>query len=206
MVLQACLFHGSKTSSPVQPAPTVSIAVLPLNVAESLQSPPGSREPRLSEEEPRLRSIAIASAVAATRVLHGIPGIEPVPIWQALLVASGKLGNSRHVSPSAAAELANMLNVRWTMMGEISPGPEGYVLLIDFIPARQALIPFRYQRGVQPELLNRRVNEALEQFLRYAGHPVSQLKTATGAEGWSELSRLAEAVERNVIGDKDFEL
>ena len=154
------------------------------------------RTRRLSEEEPLLQSLSIASAVAVTNVLHSIPGIEPVPMWQALLSVSSMIGDSRWVSPSRAAELANVLSVGWAMTGEISPGSEGYLLVLDFIPAKSSIIPFRYERSLRPELLNQRLNETLEQFLRYAQHPAPQLKTVKSAEDWSELFKLAEAIDR----------
>ncbi len=211
LACQGCLFRGSKTNSPVEPASPVSIAVLPLNVREQPQSPASPAQAagngrqnqatsggraRPSSAEPTLQSMSIASAVVATSVLQGIPGIEPVPMWRALQVASTILNNTRWVTPSMAAELANMLSVRWTMMGEISPASEGYNVIIDFIPSKPAVFPFRYQKVLRRELLSQRLGEALEEFLRYAGHPVPQLRTLDRGGDWSELSRLVEAVDR----------
>jgi len=190
LFLQGCFFRGSRTNSPTGPAPRVSIAVLPLNIPE----PPQASGSRL--QGPTLQTLSIASAVMATNVLQGIPDVEQVPLWRTLHAASSLIDKSRRATPSEAAKLANMLSVRWAMTGEIAPNPEGYVLIIDFIPAKSSGIPFRYQRDLQPETLARRVNEALEQFLRYAQHPVPQTKTLTRPVDWSDLFRLAEAIDR----------
>jgi len=143
-----------------------------------------------------LQSLSIASAVAVTSALYGIPGIESAPMWRTFAAASNMAGRSRRITPLMAAELANVLGVRWAMTGEIYPSPDGYTLIVDFIPAKASVVPFRYQSSLRPELLDERLDQALEQFLRYARHPAPQLGRRTRAVNQSELFKLAEEVDR----------
>ncbi len=157
---QSCLWHRDKAGTPATQASQVSVLILPLNASLS---------------DPTQQSLSIGSAVLAEQILLGVTDVSPVPLWRGIPAAQGVLGGSRNITPATASDLANLLSVPWAMIGEVSQEGDRYAILIDFIPAKQSMIAFRYMRDLRPELLEPKVYEALGQFLRYLRRPSARL-------------------------------
>jgi hypothetical protein len=56
---------------------------------------------------------------------------------------------------------------KWAVCGEITATKNGIHLLLDFIPAKETGIPFRYENDADPDSMQVAIREGIEQFLRY---------------------------------------
>jgi cell division protein FtsN len=101
------------------------------------------------------------------KVSESAPDLEAVPLWEAMPIAVEAAGNSRDITAEVAAYIASRLTAKWASHGELSPAKGGVQMMVDFIPAKTTLVPFRYEKQASIESLGGSFNEAFEQFLRY---------------------------------------
>jgi cell division septation protein DedD len=122
------------------------------------------------------------------------PDLEIVPLWESLPIAVEALGASRAITPEVAAYVASRLTARWASQGDITPSKAGITLLVDFIPARPTLVPFRYENDGPVTSLGNHFREAFEQFLRYlVARPLGKdVRTPDPAS----IREIAEALDR----------
>jgi len=147
-----CLFRKhTPPSAPTLPAP-VRIALLPLNV------PQGNTD---------LRWVSLASAVLEAQTAMAAPDLDPAPLWESMPAVLQSLGTSRTVTSDIAELTAARLTARWSIAGDLKPAGNGISMLMDFIPARTTLVPFRYEQTGGMDALEPRFQEAFDQFLRY---------------------------------------
>jgi hypothetical protein len=147
-----CLFHrkGPEAATP-RPAPA-RIALLPVNVPH---------------DAPDLRWLSFTTAAMMAQVVLSSPDLEAVPLWESVPVALQSLGNSRTVTLDLAELVATRLTARWATQADLFMDNKTPRLRIDFIPADTNLVPFRYEKPAPTNLLEERLREAFEQFLRY---------------------------------------
>jgi cell division septation protein DedD len=148
-----CFFHKKKLPAappvPVQPA---RIAVLPLN------TPP---------EDAELRWLSLGADVVMAKVVQNAESLELMPLWESVPLAIDTLGTSRSLTPDQAASIASRMAAKWAVCGEITPAKSGINLLLDFVPAKETGIPFRFEKQLSPDAMEGAIREAFEQFLRY---------------------------------------
>jgi hypothetical protein len=152
LVIQpGCFFRKSKVQEPQARTPA-RIVLLPLNVPA---------------ENADLRWVSLATPVLMAESIKQSPDLEIVPLWESMPVALEALGASRVITTEIAAYVASRLTARWATQGDLTPSKAGISLLIDFIPARATLVPFRYENDGPVTSLGSHLREAFEQFLRY---------------------------------------
>jgi len=168
-----------KAPAAVQTAPApIRIALLPLNTPA---------------ENPDGRWLSLASAVVLARAGVNVSELEIVPFWESMPVAIQSMGTSRSISPDQAAYMAGLLTAKWATSGEISTTKGGLLLLVDFMPAKETMIPFRYQKQTDVDSLSGNLAGAVTEFLRYqvAAPAIAELP----AEKTAELRELAQALD-----------
>jgi len=105
------------------------------------------------------------------------------------------LGQSREITPELGAYVASRAGAKWSSVGEISAGKDGFNVLLDFIPAKSNLVAYRYQNQAKPDAMAPHYYEAVNQFLRYL--VARPLPKQTGAvPDQALLKQLAEALDR----------
>ena len=149
-----CLLHIFKHKprpAPVLPA-RARIALLPVNVAG---------------EDASLRWYAFASVVLMDEVAHAAPDLEPIPLWESMPVTMQALGNSRTITTDMATQIATRLAAKWATAGDLLTANNNVTLRLDFIPAQTTVVPFRYEKSISGDVLEDRITESFDQFLRY---------------------------------------
>ncbi len=173
------LFRHRKAPAAVQTqAAPIRIALLPLNAPA---------------ENPDARWLSLAAAVVLARAGVNAPELEIVPLWESMPVAIQSMGTSRAISPDQAAYMAGLLTAKWAASGEVSSTKSGVSLLVDFMPAKETMIPFRYQKQTDVDSLTGNLTDAVTEFLRY------QVATAAppdvSAEKMPALRDIAQALD-----------
>jgi hypothetical protein len=157
----------------------IKIAFMPFNVPENNKD---------------LRWTAMAAPILMAKVSKQSQDFELIPFWQSMPVAIQKAGRSRSFTPDAVAEASVWLSAKWTSYGEFTPTKTGVSMMIDFIPNKDNITPFRYIRSGRMDWIESGVHQAFEQFLRYlSGHP---LEPERGLKDLSVYRNLAEALDR----------
>ncbi len=173
----ACFFRKHKVEVPQTRSP-IRIALLPGNV------PAGSDE---------LQWLATATPLLMAQATEDSPDIEVVPLWESMPITIETVGESRTITEENAAYVASRLSARWATLCSVSPDKAGAALLLDFIPAKPTLVPFRYEKKVAVSGLNSSFREAFNQFLRYlVAEPLAEKKLPDPAS----LRPVAEAFNR----------
>ena len=104
-------------------------------------------------------------------------------------------GPSRGFTQDSAANIATWLSAKWSVMGELAPAKNGFSIIVDFIPSRSSLVPFRYTKTGRLDTLGSGFNDAYNQFLRYlVSKPMAPSK---GSETtMTSVKELAVALDR----------
>jgi hypothetical protein len=174
-----CLLHRHKTPAAEVPPSPIRIAMLPFN------TPP---------ENADIRWLSLAAPIMMAQAAENSPELEIIPLWQAMPAAMQVLGTSRSIGPDQAAYIAGLLTSKWAVAGEFTPAKKGVILLIDFIPSKETMIAFRYEKQTAVNSLQANFLEALTQFLRYqVAKPSAAKESATLDAGL--LRELAPALD-----------
>lgn len=175
----ACLFKGSKNA--VMPSAPVRVAFLPFN------TPEGDTE---------FRWASLAMPVMLAMVAKDAQALEPVPLWESMRVTLESVRNSRTVTQRDAAYVANWLNLKWAVIGDLSgKSGEMVTLLVDFIPPQDEDIPFRYIKKARIDAFDVHTRKSFKQFLEYiSAPPMDDVKGRHIA--LPSLRQLSEALDR----------
>ncbi|MEJ2109540.1 MAG: hypothetical protein P8Z37_06430 [Acidobacteriota bacterium] len=152
----ACIFGGGDKAV-VMPTAPIRIAFLPFN------TPVDSTD---------LQYTSMASPIMMALIVRNSQSMEPVPLWESMRFTMESVRNSRTIGAGNAAYVANWLNADWAVMGSLSKeGTDKVSLMIDFIPARDTSVPFRYLKNVKMDAVDENVRKAFNQFLNYISSP-----------------------------------
>lgn len=175
----ACLFKGSKSA--VMPTTPARIGFLPFNAPED------SKE---------LQWTSMAMPVMMAIITKDAQGLEPVPLWETMRFTLESVRDSRTVTSKDASYVANWLNLKWAVMGDLpSESNEKISLLIDYIPPAETSIPFRYTKKIPMENVDANVRKAFNQFLNYISSPPLD-KQNNRHITLASVRQLAEALDR----------
>jgi hypothetical protein len=174
-----CLFRKKKVEAPDTPPAPTRIVLLPLNAPA---------------DNADLRWYALAAPVLLAKAAESGPDLEVVPLWEALPVALETLGSSRAATEETAAFIAARMGARWSAIGEVSAVKDGISVLVDFIPAKASLVPFRYQEVTKAEKLGGHLREAVAQLQSYLN--LRPLKGSSSFPDPKTLKEIAEALDR----------
>jgi len=175
----SCIFKKNKKVA-VTPPTGIRLVILPFNVPSANQD---------------LRWTALAAPIMMAKVSESARDLEVIPMWETMPVAIEAGGVSRSFTPEAAAYVASWFSAKWSAMGEISPTKSGVSMMIDFMPSRTSLVPFRFTKNGKIDIVGSSLPEAYSQFLRYlAARPI--LPAKKGLQQMTEMKNLAEALDR----------
>jgi hypothetical protein len=203
-VLIASFHFGCAKKSIVSRSSTtnIKIALMPFNVPENNKD---------------LRWTAMVAPILIAKTSRQAQGLELIPFWQSMPVAIEKAGRSRSLTSAAVSEASVWLSAKWTIYGEFAPpsmkrgskknakrsasaiekydpAKNGIYMIIDFMPNKDNIIPFRYMKSGRMDWVESGVHQSLEQFLRYlSGHP---LEPERGLRDLTVYRNLAEALDR----------
>jgi hypothetical protein len=165
----------------LSPTTTTRVAFLPFNVSENNKD---------------LRWTAMAAPIVMAQASRKIKDFEVIPLWQTMPLALQTAGNSRILTQESAVSIASWLSARWAAYGEFRPAQNGATMVIDFIPSKENMIPFRYSRTGKLDGLGSGAHKAFEQFTRYimTGYMLEPEKGK--AKDFASLRSLAEALDR----------
>jgi len=174
----ACFLKKSKPE--IVSTTSVRIALLPFNV---------------SAENKDLRWAALAAPILMAKTAEQAKNIETIPIWETMPIALNNAGATRTITAESAANIANWLSAKWSVMGELIPGKNGVTIIVDFIPASNSLIAFRYLKTGKLESFGTGFYDAYNQFLRYL--VAKPLEPNRGnATNMADMKSTAEALDR----------
>jgi len=169
----------SKAVVAAAPAP-VRMVLLPFNVAS---------------EKAELRWTAMAGPILIAKASALSQDLDIVPLWQSMPAAVDAAGASRSLTSESAATVASYMTAKWSALGEFSPAKNGISMMIDFIPTKASLVPFRYMRSSKLDSVGPGFPEALSQFLNYlVARPLQTSKKSQ--QSLTSLQSLAEALDR----------
>lgn len=175
----SCIFRGNKSA--VMPSAPVRIAFLPFN------TPKNNKD---------LRWAAMAMPIMMAKITQKSQGVELAPLWETMQFTLEFVGSSRVVTAESAAYVANWLSSKWSAMGELSQDNKDKVsLMVDFIPARDLNIPFRYVKTVRMDSIDMNIQKSFKQFLNYiSARPLERSKGKQTS--LTSLRQLAETLDR----------
>jgi hypothetical protein len=177
---QSSCFLKKNKKVAVAPPTGIRLVILPFNV------PSGNQD---------LRWTALAGPIMMAKVSESARDLEVIPLWETMPVATEAGGVSRSFTPESAAYVASWFSAKWSAMGEISPAKSGVSMLIDFMPSRTTLVPFRFARAGKVDSIGSSLPEAYNQFLRYlTSRPL--LPAKKGLPSMTSMKNLAEALDR----------
>ena len=172
----ACFLKKSKTET--FSTTSVRLALLPFNV------PNGNKD---------LRWAALAAPILLAKTAEQAKNLEIISFPETMPIALNNAGTTRTLTADSATNIANWLSAKWSVMGELIPGKNGVTITIDFIPASNNLIPFRYQKTGKLESLE--FYDAYNQFLRYlVAKPLGTNRS--NAANMAAMKSVAEALDR----------
>jgi len=172
----ACFFNRKhKTAEAVAAAP-VRLVLLPFNVPQANKD---------------LRWTALAAPILMAKAGAKSANLEIIPLWQTMPYALENGGASRTFTQESAANVANWLSAKWVVLGEMTPTKRGVLMVIDFIPSRSTMVPFRYMRSGRVDTVAAHFYDAYNQFLRYlVAKPIQRSRgdqpTMTSVRGLAE--------------------
>ena len=174
----SCIF---RSKSVIIPSAPVRIAFLPFN------APEGSSD---------LRWASMAVPVMMAQITKNSPGLDVSPLWETMQFTLESVGNSRIVSEESAAYVANWVSAKWSVMGDLTQEKKDKVsFLVDFIPARDTDIPFRYVKSVGMDSIDLNIRKSFGQFLDYiAARPLE--RGGVRQTSLQSLRQLAEALDK----------
>lgn len=163
------------------PSAPIRIAYLPFNIPEG-------------NEEIQWTAMAIPALMA--KITQESPALNIVPLWETMPLALESVGNLREITSEDASYVANWLNAEWALMGDLSEDDNKKVsLLLDFIPARDTNVPFRYIKVLDMDAFDISIREAFNQFLYYISVvPIED--TGRKQTRLASLRMVAEALDR----------
>jgi len=180
LVSQSACFFLRKSKVETTSVSSVRLVLLPFNVPAT---------------DKDLRWAALAAPILMAKAGEHVEGIELVPFWQSMPTALNLAGTSRTFTPESAANIAAWLSAKWSVLGELTPEKNGVSMVVDFIPSRSALIPFRYSKTGRLDFVGAGFNDAYSQFLRYL--TAKPLEPSRGKEEtMTSIKDLAEAFDR----------
>ena len=175
----SCLLKKNKKVA-VAPPTGIRLVILPLNV------PSGNQD---------LRWTALAGPILMAKISESARDLEVIPLWETMPVALEAGGVSRNFTPESAAYVASWFSAKWSAMGEISSEKSGISIMIDFMPSRTTLVPFRFTRTGKIDSIGSGFPDAYNQFLRYlTARPL--LPAQKGFPSMTSMKNLAEALDR----------
>lgn len=180
VLLQAGCLKKSRPS--MMSAAPVKVAMLPFNAPEDRED---------------LKWTAIAAPISLAKALKRSQELQILPLWETMPVAIENAGPSRSFNQESAASAANWLSAKWAVTGEITAGKSSITMIVEFIPAKENLVPFRYTRKgrVEKQLFSLGFPLAANQFLRYLmAKPLEKERTKVRALTY--FKDLAESVDR----------
>jgi hypothetical protein len=174
----ACFFKKSKVK--VTPVSEVRIAILPFNV------PAGNQD---------LRWAAMAGPILMGKVIERAKDLNVTPLWETMPTAIEAAGVARSFTPETAASIATWLSVKWSVMGDLSTTKTDIRMIVDFIPAKTASVPFRFTKSGKIDDVGARIPEAFSQFAYYLTiRPLESAQKKLPA--LTSVKKLAEALDR----------
>jgi hypothetical protein len=179
ILLQSACF-SKKAGIAIAPTATMRIAYLPFNV---------------SEDKADFRWTAMAAPVLMKKASSKSREFEIIPLWESMPVAIQAAGQNRNLTPEAVESASTWLTARWTAIGEFTPTQNGVTMMIDFIPGKSNLIPFRYLRSGKIDWIESGAQEAIVQFRRYLMIPQLEPERG-GSQDMLSLRNLAEVLDR----------
>jgi len=174
----ACFFKKSKAK--VTPVSEVRITLLPFNV------PAGKQD---------LRWTAMAGPILMGKVIENAQDLIVTPLWETMPIAIEAAGVTRTFTQETATLVAARLSVKWSAMGEFSATKTGVRMMIDFLPAKEGPVPFRFTKSGKIDEVGARFPEVFSQFAYYLTiRPLAptQKKLPT----MTSVKKLAEALDR----------
>ncbi len=175
----ACFLKKRKTETVVSTS-SVRLALLPFNAP-------------LQDKD--LRWGALAAPILMAKAAEQANNLEIIPIWESMPIVRNNAGATRTFTADSAANVANWLSAKWSVMGELITGKNGVTIIIDFIPASNSLIPFRYQKTGKLESFGTVFYDAYNQFLRYlVAKPLAPNRS--NATNMAAMKSVAEALDR----------
>jgi hypothetical protein len=184
----SCVLKKNKKVA-VTPPTGVRLVLLPFNV------PSGNQD---------LRWTALAGPIMMAKVTETARDLEVIPLWETMPIATEAGGVSRSLTPEAAAYVASWFSAKWSALGEMSASKAGVSMMIDFMPSRTTLVPFRFTRGGKLDSIGSSLPEAFNEFLRYlTARPLLPAKKAL--QPMTSMKNLADALDREYGWFRDAE-
>jgi len=114
--------------------------------------------------------------------------------------AKDTAGPSRSFTEETSGIFAGWVAAKWAVMGELSPikgKTDSVAMIIDFVPSKDNLVPFRYSRTIKKGFSGTAFQEACSQFSRYIGAtvPTQSKRKMDHTMEWAKDT--AEALERD---------
>jgi hypothetical protein len=171
---------SKKSKAPVAVIAPVRVVLLPFGV------PADNKD---------LQWEAMAAPILLAKASELAPDLVVVPLWEAMPTAIQSAGASRIFTQESAASVATWLSAKWSILGDISATKTGITTIVDFIPAKNNQIAFRYMKARRTDFLGSDSREAIMQFLRYL--VARPLESAKGnLPNMTSVKTLAEALNR----------
>ena len=144
-----------------------------------------------------LQWAAMAAPALLAKASRRLPDIEVVPFWEMMPVAISVAGASRSFTDENAESLANWLSAQWAVMGEIRRigTSSNYTVVVDFIPAKTTLIPYRHIKKRRMENIGTAFYAGLRQWMRYVTTrqiPLQQVRES----GLQSMRHVGEALDK----------
>ena len=178
--LQSACFFSKKSKTDIAPTAPVRLVLLPFNVPQSNAD---------------LRWTALAAPILMAKTGGIAQNLEIVPLWQTMPYALENGGASRMFTQDSAVNVANWLSAKWIVLGEITPTKRGVSMVVDFIPTRSSMVPFRYVKSGGLDEVGDGFYDAYNQFLRYlVAKPLSQPRNEKVTI--TSMKELAETLDR----------
>jgi hypothetical protein len=171
---------SKKASINIAPTSTMRVAYFPFNVPENKAD---------------FRWTAMAGPILMAEASSKTREFDIIPLWESMPVAIQAAGQNRSLTPETVESAATWLSARWAAFGELTPTQNGATMMIDFIPGKSNLIPFRYLKSGRMDWIESGVQEALYQFKRYLMIPQMEPEKG-GKQEMLSLRNLAEVLDR----------
>jgi hypothetical protein len=171
---------SKKASIDIAPTSTTRVAFFPFNI---------------SENKADFRWTAIAAPILLEKASLQTREFEIIPLWESMPVAIQAAGQNRILTPETVESASTWLTAKWAAFGELTPTQNGVTMMIDFMPGKSNLIPFRYLKSGKTDWMESGSQEAFDQFKRYLMIPQPEIEKGKKQEILS-LRNLAEVLDR----------
>ena len=129
------------------------------------------------------------------KVSENARDLDVLPLWESMPIATEAGGVSRTFAADSAAYVGSWLTAKWAAMGDVSATKSGISIMLDFIPSKTTLVPFRFTKSGKIDAVGSSLPEAYNQFLRYlTTRPLE--RTGKSLEPMTSMKNLAEALNR----------